>query len=1029
MALNLIVPQIISRKDGRSIVAKAAYNARTKLRDERTGETKDYSHLDGLEWQGVFLDPARKNPALSEWMKDRQQLYNAYERKADQSTRPNDAQLAREFLITLPHELDADQRRMLITDFARELARQGLIVDVSIHKPHEHGDERNYHAHMLLGMYRIDENTGQLSAKKERAWNSKQWYQKVHQRWSELGARYLERAGFDVEAERFRYGHLPREQQIEKAEQRGDLDHARDLRNREPGEHLGPHVWAMERKGIETDLGNAAREIQQRNEDLSTLRDLKRDLARLERQDAFEKLKEELSKADKLLAETRRAERERCPSRMEELNSQIFHALFREAVRHPERLADVQMLAWRMPGNFAVDLNNAIAEIEATRHLGLNDLAKLINQHERHSLEYQRAELDALKRLRSPERTALPLAEAQDRMNASASKIAELDAAISNGLVRHLIREPGRLDEIQILAHRLPGDLMMDFQAATEAHERVRNFELPDIKKLVTEYNRQDHLRIATEMEKMVQAGLEREYAKRDPVREQIAWEDAVAKAAIEKEEREQRFIAKEDREKETRAGGKQAAPQLGATQAQIRLVRVLSPGPQSFANALEDRGLILACMTEADAERLNRWERERLKELGQGAKSEQSQTRGVDTWFAQTGGLGNLSPELRERAHASYDQWDGDKEKYGLASYVSYVQAREAERRASPEPESDLRPRERYTAGALVVVNQYGDIFHLTSRNTGLNRDELPKYLKGIDRTPLLNVSAAQSVAAAARHHQRQEKQEVWEQKRAAAPPKFGDILLSYAVKTAMRDPHQQHGEPVSGGVFRDALEQHRLALACVTPEEASQSYKGYREAQLAKELGRDMPDYAPVYQAGEIVVVREPRKDGHTNRVHKLDQTKAEDYLRCLGIDKSQLRGIEATKQALDDRAQVRQRAIDAAQLRKGRSPQRGGLVAQEKWAMQRLKEAARQRRQQPYHPEEHAEKQRREQEFRRREDDEKRKRDAGDQLDAERYRTDPEYRRQVQQTQEWKSPEDKQRDRENALRALIEQQDRGR
>src|SRR5579871_5722965 len=105
MALNLIVPKIISRKDGKSVIAKAAYNARTQLRDERTEErTKDYSKLGGLEWQGIFLDPHRKNPELSEWMCDRQALYNAYERKADESTRPKDAQLAREFLVTLPHE-------------------------------------------------------------------------------------------------------------------------------------------------------------------------------------------------------------------------------------------------------------------------------------------------------------------------------------------------------------------------------------------------------------------------------------------------------------------------------------------------------------------------------------------------------------------------------------------------------------------------------------------------------------------------------------------------------------------------------------------------------------------------------------------------------------------------------------------------------------------------------------------------------------------------------------------------------------
>jgi hypothetical protein len=61
-----------------------------------------------------------------------------------------------------------------------------------------------------------------------------------------------------------------------------------------------------------------------------------------------------------------------------------------------------------------------------------------------------------------------------------------------------------------------------------------------------------------------------------------------------------------------------------------------------------------------------------------------------------------------------------------------------------------------------------------------------------------------------------------------------------------------------------------------------------------------------------GEIVIMREPRNDGDTGgSVHKLDQTKAEDYLRCLALDKNQLQGIEATRQALHERAQTRQRS----------------------------------------------------------------------------------------------------------------------
>jgi len=245
-------------------------------------------------------------------------------------------------------------------------------------------------------------------------------------------------------------------------------------------------------------------------------------------------------------------------------------------------------------------------------------------------------------------------------------------------------------------------------------------------------------------------------------------------------------------------------------------------------------------------------------------------------------------------------------------------------------------------------------------------------------------------------------------------ARPRFGDVLFSRAAEAAMSDPRQQHGDHLtSPAVFQDALENNRLGLACATPEEAA---KSHREAEFAKAVER----YAPEYQAGEIVIVREQLKNGTSGRVHKLDQQKAEDYMRCLALDKSQLQGIEGAKQTLDDRAEVRQRAIETAEQRKARGPQRGGLVQQQMWTLQRLREAEQQRLRE-------AEQQRQREQERRKYSD-KQKRDSGE-PDPERYRLHPEYRRHVQNTRSWKSPEDKQRDRENAARAFIEERDRGR
>ena len=90
MAQYRYAAKIVSRGDGDSAVAKAAYNAREDIRDERTGEMKRHAKRIGLEFSGIF---APKN--VPEWAKDRARLWNAVERKEDESKRRATAQLAR----------------------------------------------------------------------------------------------------------------------------------------------------------------------------------------------------------------------------------------------------------------------------------------------------------------------------------------------------------------------------------------------------------------------------------------------------------------------------------------------------------------------------------------------------------------------------------------------------------------------------------------------------------------------------------------------------------------------------------------------------------------------------------------------------------------------------------------------------------------------------------------------------------------------------------------------------------------------
>ena len=362
-------------------------------------------------------------------------------------------------------------------------------------------------------------------------------------------------------------------------------------------------------------------------------------------------------------------------------------------------------------------------------------------------------------------------------------------------------------------------------------------------------------------------AGLE---ADRASVRDEIEWEEALAKAAIAREEKEQRFIAPEDREKETRAGREQAkAPELGRTAGEIRLAYTLTQTGPQFANALEDRGLILAQTTEADAERLNRWEAQRLREQGR-------------------------------------EQQDYQK----------------------------------YRAGELVVVNQYGDVFKLTRGNTGDDSRARAEHMKDIDLAPLLDVTAAQGVMKRFQQDRREEKQELWEQKRESGqqekvwpinppqPERKSPELFGKAATEAGRDNRMenltgpaaqvwqawQHSD--NAQAYAAALDEKGIAFARVTKEEADRSHS--KEADFARAVG----NYTPRFKEGEIVIVTEARpehrRDGEIagrSRVYKLDQSLAYKFVK--GLDSAdKLQGIDATIKASDNRAQ--QRAADWQAIR---------------------------------------------------------------------------------------------------------------
>ncbi len=243
MASYLCQVQTIQRAEGRSAVAAAAYRSGQALSDERLAMEFDFAAKDGVEFAEV-LTPAGAPAAY----RDRQILWNA----AEKSEARKDAVPARELLVALPHELDFEQRRALLRAFAAEhLVGRGMIADVAMHRPGGEGDQRNFHAHILVTTRRVGRDG---FGPKEPAWRTPQQVRDWRAGWAEIQNQHLRRhLGPDA----------PQVSHLSLAEQ--GLDRA-------PTAHLGPAATALERQRRPTQRGDWNRDVGARNEMAARLR-------------------------------------------------------------------------------------------------------------------------------------------------------------------------------------------------------------------------------------------------------------------------------------------------------------------------------------------------------------------------------------------------------------------------------------------------------------------------------------------------------------------------------------------------------------------------------------------------------------------------------------------------------------------------------------------------------------------------------------------------------------------------------------
>ncbi|WP_090598171.1 Ti-type conjugative transfer relaxase TraA [Pelagibacterium luteolum] len=144
MAITHFTPQLISRGEGRSAVAAAAYRHCARMENEREGRVADFSRKPGMV-HDEFVLPADAPEWARALVADRSVAgaSEAFWNKVEAFETRKDAQLAKEFILALPRELTTEQNVAMMHEFVAEhVSTRGLVADWVYHdapgNPHVH---------------------------------------------------------------------------------------------------------------------------------------------------------------------------------------------------------------------------------------------------------------------------------------------------------------------------------------------------------------------------------------------------------------------------------------------------------------------------------------------------------------------------------------------------------------------------------------------------------------------------------------------------------------------------------------------------------------------------------------------------------------------------------------------------------------------------------------------------------------------------------------------------------------------------
>lgn len=241
MAIYTMQIKTVSRSNGHSATAKIAYNCRDKIIDMRTGEIHKYN---SKKMSGDLLHSEITHKDLTLDKKYRSEIWN----NAELAENRKDSRTAREYVVALPKELTVEQNIELVRDFARELtSKYNNVADWAIHN--ERDGNGNIHAHILTTTREFNPESKELGERTAIEWNNtkcqknnvpvtQEQIKEIRKDWETIQNNHLAMAGLELAVS------------CERKE-------GRELVKK----HLGKEAVALERQGVETELGNHNRTI------------------------------------------------------------------------------------------------------------------------------------------------------------------------------------------------------------------------------------------------------------------------------------------------------------------------------------------------------------------------------------------------------------------------------------------------------------------------------------------------------------------------------------------------------------------------------------------------------------------------------------------------------------------------------------------------------------------------------------------------------------------------------------------------